>query len=77
MDHTELERQVTRRVLIGCVTGLLFFGILVGGTASGTVQQGQQATVRVSAICAGNMESDRVRAVACVLATINSKDAGH
>lgn len=59
-----------------CVTLVLLLVVAVAGPTECTVRSQQEATKRVAETCAGDLESDTARAIACALAVSDARRAG-
>ena len=64
------------QVITLCVTGLLFFAILIVGPISCIEQSQHEATQRTQTTCSGNLNTDAARSAACVLALKDAERAG-
>lgn len=55
-------------IITACLTGLLFFAILMGGPVTCSILQTQEWTKQVESACAGDLGKDAARSAACALA---------
>jgi hypothetical protein len=60
-----------KQVLASCVTGVILFGIFMGGIVSCTVFRSREQTRRVEAACAGDI-TNQARATPCAMAVMLS-----